>query len=160
MSYPLCSARGREHIHRPPLHHPDHHRRRLRFSASGRIVGHHPALRGLGDLRPSTRPCLLSADLFRMGGRVVDCARLESVCAAMHRGFESLPIRHFAKGKLETPAGMKNAVRAEAAGRDRSSTARPIPPHPPFNCGDLNPRVRAVRQVAAATNPSPSAILQ
>jgi len=28
---------------------------------------------------------------------VVDCARLESVCAAMHRGFESLPIRHLPK---------------------------------------------------------------
>ena len=28
-----------------------------------------------------------------MGDRVVDCARLESVCAERHRGFESLPIR-------------------------------------------------------------------
>jgi hypothetical protein len=29
-----------------------------------------------------------------MGDRVVDCARLESVCAPKgHRGFESLPIR-------------------------------------------------------------------
>jgi hypothetical protein len=30
---------------------------------------------------------------FRMGDRVVDCARLESVCAERHRGFESPPIR-------------------------------------------------------------------
>ena len=28
-----------------------------------------------------------------MGDRVVDCARLESVCAERHRGFESPPIR-------------------------------------------------------------------
>ena len=32
-----------------------------------------------------------------MGDRVVDCARLESVCAPKgHRGFESLPIRQLA----------------------------------------------------------------
>ncbi len=29
-----------------------------------------------------------------MGDRVVDCARLESVCTARYQGFESLPIRH------------------------------------------------------------------
>jgi hypothetical protein len=33
-----------------------------------------------------------------MGGRVVDCARLESVYAARHPGFESPPIRHFLPG--------------------------------------------------------------
>jgi hypothetical protein len=32
-----------------------------------------------------------------MGDRVVDCARLESVCAERHRGFESLPIRQVRK---------------------------------------------------------------
>ena len=31
--------------------------------------------------------------LTGMGDRVVDCARLESVCAERHRGFESPPIR-------------------------------------------------------------------
>jgi tetratricopeptide (TPR) repeat protein len=31
-----------------------------------------------------------------MGDRAVDCARLESVCAARHQGFESPPIRFFA----------------------------------------------------------------
>ena len=31
-----------------------------------------------------------------MGDRVVDCARLESVCTARYQGFESLPIRHHA----------------------------------------------------------------
>jgi hypothetical protein len=30
---------------------------------------------------------------LRMGARVVDWARLESVCTARYRGFESLPIR-------------------------------------------------------------------
>ena len=29
-----------------------------------------------------------------MGDRAVYCARLESVCAEKHPGFESLPIRH------------------------------------------------------------------
>ncbi len=29
------------------------------------------------------------------GGRVVECARLESVCRETYRGFESLPLRHF-----------------------------------------------------------------
>src|SRR5688500_1416024 len=28
-----------------------------------------------------------------MGGRVVDCARLESVCSSMYRGLESPPLR-------------------------------------------------------------------
>ena len=37
-----------------------------------------------------------------MGDRVVDCARLESVCAERHRGFESLPIRQLADEKLST----------------------------------------------------------
>jgi hypothetical protein len=32
-------------------------------------------------------------ELKWMGDRVVDCARLESVCAERHRGFESPPIR-------------------------------------------------------------------
>src|SRR2546423_1314765 len=31
--------------------------------------------------------------ILRMGDRAVDCARLESVCAARHQGFESPPIR-------------------------------------------------------------------
>jgi hypothetical protein len=44
-----------------------------------------------------------------------------------HRGFESLPIRHIAVGRLQSFGGMENTV-------------------------------RAVRQVATATNPSPSAI--
>ena len=31
--------------------------------------------------------------LHRRGGRVVECARLESVCRATYRGFEALPLR-------------------------------------------------------------------
>lgn len=31
----------------------------------------------------------------RRGDRVAEGARLESVCAAMYRGFESPPLRHF-----------------------------------------------------------------
>ena len=33
----------------------------------------------------------------RVGGRVVDCARLESVCAARHQGFESPPTRQLCR---------------------------------------------------------------
>ena len=33
-----------------------------------------------------------------MGDRAVDCARLESVCAERHRGFESPPIRQNSQG--------------------------------------------------------------
>jgi hypothetical protein len=32
-----------------------------------------------------------------MGDRVVDCARLESVCTERYRGFESRPIRQFTR---------------------------------------------------------------
>src|SRR5438876_3829638 len=35
----------------------------------------------------------LQCRAFWMGDRAVDCARLESVCAERHRGFESPPIR-------------------------------------------------------------------
>ena len=46
---------------------------------------------------------------FRMGARAVDWARLESVCTARYRGFESLPIRHMfglfaGRPKAEHPA--------------------------------------------------------
>ena len=40
-----------------------------------------------------------------MGARVVDWARLESVCTARYRGFESLPIRHAFKIKSPKDAG-------------------------------------------------------
>src|SRR4051794_20186298 len=34
-----------------------------------------------------------------MGDRAVDCARLESVCAARHQGFESPPIRQSSRAQ-------------------------------------------------------------
>jgi hypothetical protein len=37
---------------------------------------------------------------LRMGARVVDWARLESVCTARYRGFESLPIRQISPYSL------------------------------------------------------------
>ena len=39
-----------------------------------------------------------------MGDRAVDCARLESVCAARHQGFESPPIRIPRKDCLRGPS--------------------------------------------------------
>ena len=127
MSHPLCSAHGREHIHRLPLHHPRRHQRHLRPAPACGVVGNDPALNrqkaphhSVGSAGPADR-CLLAARLpvvfnshcARMGGRVVDCARLESVCAAMHRGFESLPIRHIF-------GGMKSAAQ-----RHRPTEGRP-----------------------------------
>ena len=40
-----------------------------------------------------------------MGDRAVDCARLESVCAARHQGFESPPIR---SSFVPTPTRARN----------------------------------------------------
>jgi hypothetical protein len=40
-----------------------------------------------------------------MGARVVDWARLESVCTARYRGFESLPIRQVTKQPQLQPRG-------------------------------------------------------
>ena len=76
-----------------------------------------------------------------MGGRVVDCARLESVYTARYRGFESLPIRQkFAQRILITILGDETEVRAPRQ-RHRLRHAQPrrgvgrrpksIPPHPP-----------------------------
>ena len=45
-----------------------------------------------------------------MGDRVVDCARLESVCAERHRGFESLPIRQLA-GTIFSKRGLALLIR-------------------------------------------------
>ncbi len=47
-----------------------------------------------------------------MGDRVVDCARLESVCAPKgHRGFESLPIRQLSQAQLFQTRGLALFVR-------------------------------------------------
>ena len=55
-----------------------------------------------------------------MGGRVVDCARLESVYTARYRGFESPPIRQkFAQRILMTILGDEN--QASGCSRDRSA---------------------------------------
>ena len=46
-----------------------------------------------------------------MGDRVVDCARLESVCAERHRGFESPPIRQERK---RASASKENLIKYNA----------------------------------------------
>ena len=56
-----------------------------------------------------------------MGGRVVDCARLESVYAARHPGFESPPIRQrflfnaTARSIGQTPNNGLGALQTRAA---------------------------------------------
>src|SRR5947199_2511109 len=50
-----------------------------------------------------------------MGDRVVDCARLESVCAERHRGFESLPIRQRSLGAKRKSEGCHAGVKRRLA---------------------------------------------
>ncbi len=40
------------------------------------------------------KKALLEKEVFRRGGRVVDCGGLENRCAARHPGFESLSLRN------------------------------------------------------------------
>ncbi len=141
MSYPLCSVRGREHINRPPLPHPRRHRRRFHPPVARGVAGVGPTLnrrkaltirsgpppgRTAAVLRHVLGACLIEPS-SRMGGRVVDCARLESVCAAMHRGFESLPIRHSAAGGLKTKTGMRTKFEPSLARRPECSEGNPSP---------------------------------
>ena len=84
-----------------------------------------------------------------MGDRAVYCARLESVCAERHPGFESPPIRQLTNGRLiadviwfcsarqeeiRTPLDRWGALRAGVKARpsNRSqSAALDNPAHPP-----------------------------
>ena len=57
-----------------------------------------------------------------MGDRAVDCARLESVCAARHQGFESPPIRFLF---YFTRARARNRNRGISADRACSLSVNP-----------------------------------
>jgi hypothetical protein len=57
-------------------------------------------------LRQVRRSQTAATDQKRMGDRAVYCARLESVCAERHPGFESPPIRHLADAS-ELPKNFK-----------------------------------------------------
>src|SRR5882724_1025899 len=73
-----------------------------------------------------------------MGDRVVDCARLESVCAPKgHRGFESLPIRQPSLG----------ATRKRRLTR-RSKTKAGLGPHFSKHCVVVPPRLRLGKPAA------------
>ena len=137
MSYPLCSSAGHEQLHRPPVSCPLHRSLHLHWPAPRRIEANDkvtPAVAHPRGLPDEAQACLLPVR-FRMGGRVVECARLESVCAAMHRGFESLPIRHIAVRRIKFLGGM----RTQFEPLDRLRIAQPIPPHPPYRCRRLKP---------------------
>ena len=66
------------------------------------------------------------------GDRVADCARLESVCAARYRGFESHPLRHFfhlrcgraAAGRAPIAPSARRWVRSHAMVRFRTGSGR------------------------------------
>jgi hypothetical protein len=62
----------------------------LFFTRSSRLAAASPPEKRLKLLRTRWNVTSLSW----MGARAVDWARLESVCTARYRGFESLPIRH------------------------------------------------------------------
>src|SRR5207302_3582326 len=87
-------------------------------------------------MRRSQTAATVAVDFSGMGDRVVDCARLESVCAPKgHRGFESLPIRQVWNrilpnawsGHVHSRYGDSNAVRpvgrVTRTGQERSSRA-------------------------------------
>jgi hypothetical protein len=66
-----------------------------------------PFSRVTGVRRKKLKPSLKHRNVSSlpwMGARAVDWARLESVCTARYRGFESLPIRLRAKDQLIGPA--------------------------------------------------------
>ena len=164
MSYPLCFAHGNEHIHRPPIQRATLRRRSVHRPSFRRATRHDAALRTPWRLAAQVNS-VFNRPTFRMGGRVVDCARLESVCAAMHRGFESLPIRHSAAGRLEP----RSAMRGETACAKRWQTQtgmksaaqrhRPTEGRPRRGGGrNQHSQFEPFRQVALAINPSPSAI--
>ena len=70
-----------------------------------------------------------------MGDRAVDCARLESVCAARHQGFESPPIRFLF---YFTPARARNrgisADRAWSLSVNPAATLRCVRAAPRREC--------------------------
>ena len=75
----------------------------------------------------------LPLPLLRRGDRVDECARLESVCIARYRGFESLPLRHFCfstrdeNPRVRPPTGRRLHV---SCGSESKRAA--IPPSPPL----------------------------
>ena len=80
--------------------------------------------------------------LFRAGGRVVDCARLESVCTSRYRGFESPPARVVPMRVHALACVVNRFERSSAVSRSESYTinaisryvradGRTFPPCPP-----------------------------
>jgi len=64
MSYPLCFARGREHVHRSPLPRTPLRRRPLDRTAHGRIAGHCATLIRSGEFERSA--ALMFQELQRL----------------------------------------------------------------------------------------------
>jgi hypothetical protein len=71
-----------------------------------------------------------------MGDRAVDCARLESVCAARHQGFESPPIRFLF---YFTPARARNRNRNRGISADRACSLS-VNPAATLRCVRAAPR--------------------
>jgi hypothetical protein len=61
-----------------------------------------------------------------MGDRAVDCARLESVCAERHRGFESPPIRPASRPRFAgSETRLAKAEPSEARAKEGSTLNYP-----------------------------------
>ena len=177
MSYPPCSARGREHIHRHPLHRPRRHCCRFHSSAPRRLLGQHATLnrrrnlqRSVGSTSPSEphgstsrRPsdrCRLAARppwVFNpyAQGWVAEWSNAHAWKACVQQCTEGSNPSPSAtcRRQLEATTGMKSA-----APRHRPTEGRPR------RGGGRRPKstfaVRAVRRVEQReTNPSPSATL-
>ena len=168
MSHPPCSARGREHIHRPPLRRPRRHCRHFDSSAPRRLVGQHAALnrrrnlqRSVGSTSPADR-CRLAARAplvfnSQAQGWVAEWSNAHAWKACVQQcteGSNPSPSATSAEGSLKPFRGMKSAAQ-----RHRPTEGRPR------RGGGRRPKstfaVRAVRQVEQReTNPSPSATPQ
>ena len=146
MSYPPCSARGREHIHRHPLHRPRRHCCRFHSSAPRRLLGQHATLnrrrnlqRSVGSTSPSEPHGSTSrrpADRCRLAARpplvfnpyaqgwVAEWSNAHAWKACVQQCTEGSNPSPSAtcRRQLEATTGMKNAVRAERSETGRRAT--------------------------------------
>ena len=88
-----------------------------------------------------------------MGDRAVYCARLESVCAAKHPGFESLPIRHFVTLSLAFVFAALLISCGKSESRRSDHTLEPATRE--FNAGKFE---SALSRLAKGDKPGPEAL--
>ena len=158
MSHPPCSAHGREHVHRHPLHRPRRHCCRFHFSAPCRLVWQHATLNRRRNLQRSVGSAGLSephgstsrrpADRCRLAacpplvfnphaqGWVAEWSNAHAWKACVQQCTEGSNPSPSAtcRRQLEATTGMRTQFEPSPApaGRDSRSAAQAIPPHPPL----------------------------